>query len=81
MPSAWRVHVIGARLAAEGIDAVVVEKDIYALEGADRTAVLDAMVRDGADLPMVLIGGVVASAGTLDLDAIARAASGVAERE
>lgn len=79
MPATWRVHVISERLKAEGIDAVVLEKDVYALQGDDRKAVLDAMVRDGADLPMVLVGGVVASAGDLDLDAIVRAASGAAD--
>lgn len=79
MPAAWRVHVISERLKAEGIDAVVLEKDIYALQGDDRKAVLDAMVRDRVDLPMVLVGGVVASAGGLDLDAIVRAASGAAD--
>lgn len=80
MPPAWRVHVIRARLAAEGIDAAVIECDVYSLVGAERQAVLDAMVREGADLPMVLVDGVVVTAGELDLGAIVRAARGAAGR-
>jgi hypothetical protein len=74
MPATWRVHVLRARLAAEGIDATVIERDLYSLEGGERATVLDAMIRDGADPPMVLVDGVLACAGDLDVDATVVAA-------
>lgn len=77
MPATWRAHVIAERLAAEGITADVVEYDLYALVDEERHAVLDAMVRDAAELPMVLVEGRVACAGDIDLEAVVAAARGM----
>ena len=74
MPSAWRVHVISERLRGEGIPAAVIEKDLYSLVDDERHAVLDIMVSQQADPPMVVVGGVVACFGGLDLDAVVRTA-------
>lgn len=73
MPSTWRAHVIEEHLQASGISATVVERDIYALSGDERHAVLDAMVREGADAPMVVVGGRVACTGGIDLEAVLEA--------
>ena len=77
MPSAWRVHVISERLSAAGMSARVRESDMYGLEGAERHAVLDALVRGADAYPMVIVDGAIACAGRLDLEAIVRAAGGV----
>ena len=77
MPSAWRVHAISERLSAEGIIAAVRECDLYALVDAERHAVLDVMIAEHADPPMVVVGGTVACHGDLDLDAIVRVAKEV----
>lgn len=74
MPSAWRVHVISERLRAEGIAAAVRECDLYALVDAERHAVLDVMIAERADPPMVVVGGTVACTGGLDLEAVVRVA-------
>ncbi len=74
MPTTWRVRVIGHRLAAEGFSADVRACDIYALEGEERHAVLDAMVREGAEPPFVIVSGTVACAGEIDMDAVLSAA-------
>lgn len=74
MPSAWRVHVISERLGAAGIPARVRESDIYGLEGAERHAVLDALVRGAEAYPMVVVDGAIACVGDLDLPAIVAAA-------
>jgi hypothetical protein len=73
MPSTWRVHVINERLRDEGIRAFVTERDLYSLTGVERHAVLDAMIADHAEPPMVIAGGVVACSGGVDLDAVVRA--------
>ncbi len=62
------------RLRAEGIEASVLERDLLSLEGAERQAVLDAMVRQSADVPMVLVDGVVVCSDGVDLDAMVAAA-------
>lgn len=74
MPAAWRVRVIGERLRAEGIEAVVLARDLLSLEGSERQAALDAMVVRGADVPMVLVDGAVVCSDGVDLDAMVAAA-------
>lgn len=74
MPGAWRVRVMGERLRAEGIEAVVVECDVFSLEGAERQTVFDAMIDRMADAPMVLVDGVVICSDGVDLDAMVAAA-------
>lgn len=74
MPETWRARVIEEHLREVGIAATVRACDIYALEGEERHAVLDAIVRDGAELPMVLVNGCVACVGDIDLEAMVAAA-------
>ena len=81
MPSAWRVHAISGRLCAEGFTAEVRERDLYSLLDAERHAVLDAMVLQQAELPMVVVNGTVACFGSLDLDAVCRTAREVPDRD
>jgi hypothetical protein len=50
----------------------IVEVDLYALDGAQRETVLDALVT-GTESPFMLVGESIACAGPLDLDAIAGA--------
>jgi hypothetical protein len=76
MPSTWRAHVIAQRLRREGVSAEVVERDVYSLSGLTRHLVLDAMVFQRHDLPMVLVGAAVVCHGDLDLEAIVDAAKG-----
>jgi hypothetical protein len=73
MPSTWRAHVITEHLQASGIVATVVERDIYALTGDERHAVLDAMIRNGAEAPMVVVDGRVVCTGGVDLEAVLEA--------
>lgn len=73
MPAAWRLHVIAARLQADGIDATVVESDLYSLEGAARHAVLDVLIAGGGEPPLVLVGDEVACCDGIDLDAVVEA--------
>ncbi|MBN1192166.1 MAG: hypothetical protein JXA36_00525 [Coriobacteriia bacterium] len=72
MPSAWRVRVVEKRLESVGIRALVSERDVYALDSADRAAVLDVLVGAEASFPMVLVNGAVVCHGGVDLDAVAR---------
>jgi hypothetical protein len=74
MPGTWRVRVIEERLRSEGIRSAVVERDIYSLQDKERHAVLDVMVGEHADLPMVVVDGVVACCDGFDLDAVVRVA-------
>jgi len=74
MPMAWRVHVLRERLREAGIDAEVVERDLMALDGAQRQAVLDVMLREDVDPPMVLVDNVVVCAGEIDASAVVVAA-------
>ena len=70
MPETWRAHVLSERLAAVGIAAVVRVRDIYALEGVERHAALDAVVTENAAFPMVIVDGRVACHDDVDLDAV-----------
>lgn len=76
MPGAWRAHVIEEKLRQHGIAAAVRETDIYSLDGDERTAVLDAVVRQFADFPMVVVGGRVACFNGIDPGAVLAAAVG-----
>lgn len=62
--------MISERLAADGIVADVRVSDVYALEGVERHAALDAVVAEGAGFPMVIVGGTVACHDGIDLDAV-----------
>lgn len=73
MPGAWRARVVQARLESSGIPARVVERSLFELEGEERRAALDAMVR-GAEPPLVLVDGALACSGGVDLDAVVEAA-------
>lgn len=73
MPGTWRARVVQARLEAEGVAAEVTEQSLFGLEGEERHAALDAMVR-GAEPPFVLVAGVLACSGGIDLDAVVEAA-------
>ncbi|MBN2848024.1 MAG: hypothetical protein JXP72_06195 [Coriobacteriia bacterium] len=77
MPGTWRAHVIAERLKAAGIPATVMESDVFVLEGDERRAILDAVVAEHADFPMVLVDGIVACHGGIDVDAV----MSVAERQ
>jgi hypothetical protein len=74
MPPSWRVHVLSEGLREAGIRAGVVERDLMALEGAQRQAVLDVMIREDVDPPMVLVDDVVICAGEIDVAAVVAAA-------
>lgn len=78
MPGTWRVRVIQARLEAEGIEAVVEEKDLLELTDEDRHAALDAMVKLGAQPPLVLVGGELSSSGGIDIEVVVEAAKRIA---
>jgi disulfide oxidoreductase YuzD len=73
MPSAWRVHVLEQRLREAGFNIGVSECDVYALEPADRTRVVDLIVAERAAFPMVLLDGAVVCHGGVDVDAVLRA--------
>jgi len=66
--------VVGERLRREGLTAAVMERDLYSLVDAERHAVLDAMIVRQAEPPMVVVNGVVACFGDVDLDAVVRVA-------
>lgn len=70
----WRVHVLQEGLREAGIDAEVVERDLMALEDEQRQAVLDVMIREDVDPPMVLVNNVVVCAGEIDAAAVVAAA-------
>jgi len=70
----WRVHVLQERLREAGIDAEVVERDLMVLEGAQRQAVLDVMIREDVDPPLVLVDDGVVCAGEIDVPAVVAAA-------
>jgi hypothetical protein len=74
MPMMWRVHVLQEGLREAGIDARVIERDLMVLEGAQRQAVLDVMIREDVDPPMVLVDDVVVCAGEIDVAAVVTAA-------
>ena len=74
MPASWRVHVLRAGLREAGVRAEVVERDLMALEGAERQAVLDVMIREDVDPPMVLVDNEVVCAGEIDVPAVVAAA-------
>ena len=76
MPGTWRAHVIAERLKEAGLAATVFESDVFVLEGDERRAVLDAVVAEHADFPMVLVDGVVACHGGIDLDKVMSVAEG-----
>lgn len=57
-------------LSGAGIAAQVDERDIYALADDERNMVMDAMIKDGAVAPMVLVNGRIACVDSLDLDAV-----------
>lgn len=70
----WRVHVLQEGLREAGIDAEVVERDLMVLEGAQRQAVLDVMIREDVDPPIVLVDDAVVCAGEIDVAAVVEAA-------
>lgn len=73
MPLQWRLHVLEVQLNERAVRPVcVVETSLYHLEGAERGAAVDALVR-GAALPLVLVGDRVACTGSSDTDAICAA--------
>jgi hypothetical protein len=74
MPMGWRVHVLQEGLHEAGIDAEVIERDLMALQGEQRQAVLDVMLREDVDPPMVLVNNVVVCAGEIDVAAAVLAA-------
>lgn len=74
MPETWRAHVLRERLAADGIAADVRVSDVYALEGDERHAALDAIITERAGFPMVIVGGTLACHDGVDLDAVVSAA-------
>jgi hypothetical protein len=74
MPMAWRVHVLQEGLREAGIDDEVVERDLMVLEGAQRQAALDVMLREEVDPPMVLVDNIVVCAGEIDIAAVVAAA-------
>ncbi|MDA3935408.1 MAG: hypothetical protein PF636_00885 [Actinomycetota bacterium] len=61
-------------MSEAGITAQVDERDIYALDDGERTVVMDAMIRDGADAPMVLVNGRIACTDGIDIEAVVAAA-------
>lgn len=79
MPSAWRAHVIGERLRQEGMVVALRECDVYSVGGDERHAVLNALVAEHADFPMVLVAGTVACHGGIDLGAVIARAREVAD--
>jgi len=64
---------VQARLEAEGVAAEVSERSLFELEGEERQAALDAMI-GGAEPPFVLVAGVLACSGGIDLDPVVEAA-------
>ena len=76
MPTAWRVHALEARLRAEGLDALVADRDVYALPAAERTRVVDVLVARQTSFPMVMVDGVVVCHAGVDLDTVVQAVRG-----
>lgn len=74
MPSTWRVQVIGEALGRAGVRAELDEYDVYALPPELRHRVLDSIVKQQAEFPMVLVNGEVACHSGIDLTAVLRAA-------
>gem|GEM_PF-3218692 len=61
-------------LSGAGIAAQVDERDIYALADDERNMVMDAMIHDGRDVPMVLMEGRIVCTDGIDLEATVKAA-------
>jgi hypothetical protein len=61
-------------LQEAGITAEVDERDLYELADEERTVVMDAMIHDGHDVPMVLVEGRIVCTDGVDLDAAVFAA-------
>ncbi len=78
MPSGFRLQVLESKLSEAGITAEVDERDLHALTDDERTIVMDAMIRDGHDVPMVLVNGHIVCTDGIDIDAVIAAAGGTA---
>ncbi len=70
MPVSVQIDRLRRELAGRSAAGVqVVETDLYALEGPDRDAALDAVV-DGEPSPFVLMAGKVVCTGAVEIDAV-----------
>ena len=80
MPVEWRLHVLEERLRQCGFDPDIQTADLYDLPPAEQSVVLDAIIATGEDFPVVLVAGVAACAGDIDIELIAATASGSSVR-
>lgn len=70
IPVAAQVDVLRRELEARRFGALPVEVvDLYSLTGIERDVALDAVVA-GEPSPLVLVGGRLACAGSVDVDAV-----------
>lgn len=79
MPVAWRLHVLEERLEREVGGRFTIEAvDLYALPPLEQHSAIEAVMKAGGDFPVVLVDGVVACVGDIDVEAIVAAASRIA---
>lgn len=77
MPVEWVLHVLEARLEREfGAGCEVHSVDLHGLTPDESTAALDALVAEQGSFPIVLVNGVAACVGAVDVDAVVAAAGG-----
>lgn len=76
MPSGFRLQVLESKLNGAGIKAQVDERDLYELGDAERTTVMDAMIHDGHDVPMVLVNGRIVCTNGVDIGGVILACKG-----
>lgn len=72
MPVSVQVSRLSMWLEARGIDAEVLQADLYALGDAERAVALDAIVA-GVESPFVIVGDRLACSGNVDIGAVAEA--------
>jgi hypothetical protein len=78
MPVALQIERLERKLASCGTqDVVVLNTDLYSLEGAERHVALDAVVA-GEPSPLVLMDGRLLCNGSVDVDAVLGALASLA---
>lgn len=80
MPVEWRLHVLEERLRQSGFDPDIQTADLYDLSPAEQSVVLDAIIATGEGFPVVLVNGVAACAGDIDIALVAATATGLSVR-
>jgi len=74
MPVDWRLHVLEEKLTRETAAQFRIEVvGLYELEPLEQHEVIQLIMRDQVDFPVVLVDGVAACANDIEADAISRA--------